>query len=357
MSLVNKMLRDLDQRQATAVERAGLAAHVRALPAERGVPWSRVLPMLAGTVMGAAGIWLFVESRQMPPAETPIVARGAAPELAGPAPLAIPMPALTVPMPKDSVASADLGQNMEPPAAGPVQRAQSAPSAQATAFAASFRIDTRLSPSQRIRTEPVAEAPQQAIEKRQATQAPDAAEGAYRRAMAVYREGRTAEAYAGFEAALRADARHVAARQAMLSLLMEQRRWPEAQALAADGLGLDATQAGWAMILARLQVEQGQIAEAEQTMARHGTHGERSPDYLAFHALLLQKLQRPREAAERYLAASALRPAEGRWWYGLGVVLDADQRPQEAREAFRKAKESGNLPPELLAAVDRRLRQ
>lgn len=352
MSLVNKMLRDLDARHATETERAGLAPHVRALPAERGVPWSRVLPLLAGTAMGAAGIWLFVESRQMPSSED----RVAALELAMAAPPAIPMPALMVPMPNDPVASADLGETMEPPAAGPVPSPQSDEASTAVASpavaAASFRIDTRLTPSQRVRAEPIAAAPQQAIEKRQAAQAPDAAEGAYRRAMAAYREGRTAEALA----ALRADARHVAARQALLSQLMEQRRWPEAQAVAAEGLALDAAQPGWAMILARLQVEQGQVAEAEQTMARHATHGERSPDYLAFHALLLQKLQRPREAAERYLAASALRPGDGRWWYGLGVVLDADQRPQEAREAFRKAKDSGNLPPELLAAVDRRLR-
>ena len=349
MSLVNKMLRDLDARHATETERAGLAPQVRALPPEFGFPWSRVLPMLLGTAMGAAGIWLFLESRQTSPVEAPAKVS----ELAVATPPAIPMPALTVPMPNDPLASADLGEAMEPPAAGP---AQSAPPAQATASAESFRIDTRLSPSQRGRAEPPVVAPQQAIEKRQTAQAPDTAEGAYRRAMAAYRDGRPAETLAGLEAALRIDARHAAARQAMLSLLMEQRRWPDAQTVAAEGLTLDAAQPGWAMILARLQVEQGQVAEAEQTMARHAMHGERSPDYLAFHALLLQKLQLPKEAAERYLAASALRPAEGRWWYGLGVVLDADQRPREAREAFLKAKESGNLPPELLAAVDRRLR-
>ncbi len=139
--------------------------------------------------------------------------------------------------------------------------------------------------------------------------------------MAAYRQGRPNEALEGFQSALRLDARHVPARQALLSQLMEQRRWQEAQAVAAEGLTLVAAQPGWAMILARLQVEQGQVAEAEQTMATHARYGERRADYLAFHGLLLEKLQ----------------------------------RPEEARAVFLKAREIGSLPPDLAAAVEQRL--
>ncbi len=85
-------------------------------------------------------------------------------------------------------------------------------------------------------------------------------------------------------------------------------------------------------------------------------HGERSADYQAFHGLLLQKLQRPKEAVDRFRAATSLRPNEGRWWYGLGLALEADQRPQEAREAFRQALDTGNLPAELAVASEHRLR-
>lgn len=352
MSLINAMLRDLDRRQASAAERAALGSQVRALPPERTFPWLRILPMLAGTAIGATGIWLFLEFRRPEPVE----ARTAAPEAAPLAPS--PMPALVVPMPSDPVDSGDGADMNEAPAAGPKPSAD-LPSEPPNRMAAaeSLQIDFRLSqpPRPRARSAAVGVA-QPVIDKRQAAPASDAAEGEYRRAMAAYREGRGAEAFAGFEAALRIDARHVSARQAVLSLLMEQRRWQEAQTVAADGLALDAAQPGWAMVLARLQVEQGQLVEAEQTMAGHAGYGERSPDYQAFHALLLQKLQRPREAAERYFAASSLRPSEGRWWYGLGVALEADQRRLEAQDAFRKAKEAGNLPAELAAAADRRLR-
>lgn len=344
MSLINKMLRDLDERQASAAERAGLASQVRALPRVRRFPWWLVLLMLAGVIVGAAGLW-FVNDMQRPqPAAAPVLVVTSVPV----APVTVAMPALVVPMPAEE------------------QEAMS-PEADAAGIGA-LQLDVKLSQPAPIRSAPatptvvaspktVVDATPATIDKRpRAPPTDDAAEAEYRKAMAAFRQGRSSEALAGLQDALRMNGRHASARQALLSLLMDQRRWPEAQNLAADGLALDAAQPGWAMILARLQVEHGQLADAQETMARHAIYGERSADYQAFHALLLQRLQRPREAVERYRTAAELRPGEGRWWFGLGLALEADQRPQEARAAFQRAGETGNLPPELVAAVVQRLR-
>jgi Flp pilus assembly protein TadD len=43
-----------------------------------------------------------------------------------------------------------------------------------------------------------------------------------------------------------------------------------------------------------------------------------------------------------------LAPADGRWWLGLGWCLDAQGNAAEARDAFLRARQSGNLSPELL---------
>lgn len=206
------------------------------------------------------------------------------------------MPALTVPMPV--VKSA--------PKAAP----KPAPSPPTTV--------SDPAPPPAVLAEPVV-----AIDKRPLGQAGgERAEAEYRQGMAAYRQGQTAEAVTGFQKALAADRRHVAARQALLSLLMAERRWTEAQAVASEGLALDAAQSGWAMTLARLQFEQGQLAEAERTMATHRRHGEHSPDYLIFHGLLLEKLD----------------------------------RRDEARVAYQKALDSGKLAPALAEAVEQRLR-
>lgn len=184
----------------------------------------------------------------------------------------------------------------------------------------------------------------------------EAAENGYRRAMAAVRRGSVTEAMSGLQGVLRLDSRHVSARQALLSLLLEQQQWSEAQATMEDGLNLDPAQVGWAMALARLQLEKGKLAEAADTLARHAGHADQNPEYQAFFALVLQKQKRPAEAADHYRAALALRPAESRWWYGLGLVLEGDRKAAEAREAFRKARETGNLPAELATAVEQHLR-
>ncbi|MBI4997208.1 MAG: tetratricopeptide repeat protein [Rhodocyclales bacterium] len=306
MSLINQMLRDLDEREASALERNGLAAQVRALPREKGFPWASVLPIAVGAGIAAAGIWLAHDASSPAPASAP----SAPPMPIAPSPAAMAMPVLVVPMPT------------EPP------EAVAEPAAQPVADA--LHLDYRISQPPRAAEAPVAPvaaapvppAPSVQIDKRPLAPHANTAEAEYRKALAAHRQGRPGEAAEGFQGALRLDARHVSARQALLSLLLEQQRWPEAQAVAAEGLALLPAQPGWAMILARLQVEQGQLAAAEQTMATHAPHGERNPDYQAFHGLLLEKLQ----------------------------------RPQEARAAFLRARDLGNLPPELAAAVEERLR-
>jgi tetratricopeptide (TPR) repeat protein len=77
---------------------------------------------------------------------------------------------------------------------------------------------------------------------------------------------------------------------------------------------------------------------------------------MAFHALLLQRMKRLPESIEQYRAALTLKPGEGRWWYGLGLVLEASQRPDDARQAFAQARAAGNLPADLAAAVEQKVK-
>ena len=333
MSLINQMLRDLDRREASATERAGWSGQVKALPPPRRVSWPRLLAVLGGTagvLALAATLWPIFESQPWRHAEPvasspntmvappqsssePAVATNAP----APAPTAAPaliaaMPALVVPMPVVKAVP-------RPVVRKETQEKQPAPAESSPGIADATQATTQTPPTQ---TPLVADAAA-GISKRPLGQLDgEGAENEYRRGMAAYRQGQSTEAIARFQGALAADRRHVAARQALLSLFMAQQRWPEAQALASEGLALDAAQPGWAMTLARLQFEQGNVAEAERTMAAHRRHGERSPDYLAFHGLLLEKLD----------------------------------RRDEARAAYLKARESGRLSPELAEAIEQRLR-
>ncbi|MBU1236897.1 MAG: tetratricopeptide repeat protein [Gammaproteobacteria bacterium] len=324
MSLINQMLRDLDERQASALERGGIAAQVRALPREKRFPWASMLPVAVGGTVGVVGIWLAVSASSPPIYHTATVASSPSPITA-----AMAMPMLAVPMPvepratEEPVAEPRVGEPAGSSAADTLQMdfdlsrlpSRSKPAAPVAVVAAP-------APAPAVATTPIPDGRPAQIEKHPRSGPTETADSEYRKALASYRQGRPNEAAEGFQAALRLDGRHVSARQALLSLLLEQRRWQEAQAVATEGLALLPAQPGWAMILARLQVEQGQVEQSERTMATYAAHGAQSADYLAFHGLLLERLQ----------------------------------RPQEARAEFARARDLGNLPPELAAAIEQRLR-
>jgi len=183
------------------------------------------------------------------------------------------------------------------------------------------------------------------------------AENAFRQATSAMQQGRRSEAQAGFEQALQIEPGHTGARQALIALLVDGGRAEEAMRHAREGLNLDSRQAGLAMILARLQLEKNDLPGALETLERaRPAAGERA-DYVAFHAALLQRAERHKEAAEQYLLALRRVPQNGLWWMGLGISLQAEQRKSEAQEAFKRARESNSLSPELAAFVDGRLAQ
>lgn len=186
---------------------------------------------------------------------------------------------------------------------------------------------------------------------------PERAENEFRKATALLNQGRVAEAIDGYKAALQQDAAHAAARQTLVGLLLENRRIDEAQQFLQEGLSLDPNRSAYAMLLARIQVERGDLQGAHDLLQQHAGAAAGDADYHAFDAALLQRLGRHKEAVAGYQAALKLAPRAGLWWMGLGISLQSDNRGAEALDAFRRAKSAGGLSPDLLAFVDRRMKQ
>jgi MSHA biogenesis protein MshN len=180
-------------------------------------------------------------------------------------------------------------------------------------------------------------------------------DNAYRRALASLQEGRVSTALADLDRAIEIDPRNEAARQTYVSLLLEDRRPDDAIRQLRLALGIDPRQPGLAMVLARLQLERG--GPALQTLMTTLPHASTNADYQALLAGVLQREQRHAEAARYYQAALALSPVNGVWWMGLGISLQADQHPAQAREAFTRARTGNGMTPELLAFISRRIEQ
>lgn len=183
------------------------------------------------------------------------------------------------------------------------------------------------------------------------------ADNEFLKANGLMQQGRIDEALAGYEAVLRLDAGHDETRLALAGLLLKNKRNTDAEHVLQDGLNRNPKHSGFAMLLARLQVERNALPLAMDTLQKTLPHASQQADFQAFIAALLQRQNRHAEAISRYQIALQLAPNSGVWLMGLGISLQAVQRNDEARTAFRRAIESGNLSAELQDFVNQRLKE
>jgi len=183
------------------------------------------------------------------------------------------------------------------------------------------------------------------------------ADAEYRKASALMQQGRTADAISGYEAALRLDAGHDAARQALVALLMESKRGKDAERVLQERLNSKPDHTGFTMMLARLQVERGEVAKATATLEKALPYGNSQAAYQAFLAALLQRQNRNDEAIAHYQVALQLAPNNGIWLMGYGISLQALKRNADAKVAFQHALDTRTLSPDLQAFVRQKLKE
>lgn len=346
MSLINKMLQDLDARGGDGD--AALQEELKAVPmAER----DRRPLLLAGAavaviVLAAGGWygWQYWQSHRVPPGPVPKVVDNRIPnrprlqeppskvEEVAPVAPAAPVAPITpaAPVVKAEQGAAEVAAIAKPSQPHSAVRQPAGTKTGSSDGVAGGSGTSDLTPKQ-------------------------VAENTYRRALSSLQEGRVTTAMADLERALEIDPRNEAARQTYVSLLLENKRGDEAVRQLRLALGIDPRQPGLAMVLARLQLERG--GPALETLMKTLPYAGNSADYHAFLAGVLQREQRHADAAQHYRDALKMSPQNGVWWMGLGISLQADQHLPEAREAYGRARGSNTLTPELQAFVDRKLEQ
>ena len=393
MSVINQLLLDLEKRRASNAERGLIPNHVRALPEPHARPKTLWIATFGGVLLSGVAAWLVLsgggvgsgasarsaaeagvfssQSIRTPGAAAPVTSTISVPDPATD-------PAGGTPAGLQPAARLSFELSRIPPvavSAPPQPSRESGPGAIATGRVIGSTHDAKPASSEAAaRQKPPAELPpapraiqSKAAQPAAAVTSPDIdkrlrqptvqqlAEGDYREGTTLLYAGRSAEARAAFEAALRRYPQHSAARQALVGLLVDAKELPEAERVLQEGLELAPNQIGFAMAMARLQVDRGDVAGAIGTLQKSGAHASGSAEYSAFLAALLQREKRYAEAADQFVAALRLKPNTGVWLLGLGMSLEALNRNAEAREAFTRARTSGNLKPDLQAFADQRL--
>jgi MSHA biogenesis protein MshN len=390
MSLINRMLQDLDARRSEATASGELGQQVRAVP-----PAKKITPLMWGGAAAAsiallgAGWYLWhpagassdpalaqapvqapviyhatskmaIGKTQPVPSNSPQTAAAPAPVSTLPAQASSQEPAAVAPEPRILPLRLDTGLSLLlPPAETGRKTVRAEPADKPVHIAMPNMAEARQDRQEAPRVMPVVAKPADPIPGKQPKEltALQRAENEYRKAALALQQGKASEALNGFEQALFLDPLHAPARQAVISLMLERGQQDAAIRRAREGVALDPSQVGIAMILARLQVEKGELKSAIEVLEGTLRHAGDRADFHAFLAALLQRDERHKDAVDHYFAAVKQTPQSGVWWMGLGISLQAQQRNTDAQEAFRRAKATNSLSGELLSFVDGRLAQ
>ncbi|MDP1901099.1 MAG: tetratricopeptide repeat protein [Rubrivivax sp.] len=360
MSVINRMLRDLDARAARTPQPLDtLSAH--AAPGPRPARWRLpAIVALGGVAIAVAAFADFSPratrpvgpARELAPAPAvpaeptrqadapaPASASALAPAASQALPaappsgeplLALAAPRLGTPMPGDAQAAPDAALPAAAPAAAPLE-ALIARAAPAPLLATPPRIDKRSVPPSDTQR----------------------AAAALSEAMDLARAGQRQAALQRALQALAIEPRHAGARQLAAVLQHESGASAQALALLREGATMDAPPPALTLLLARLLAAQGLADEALAVLERHALH---SADAEGLRAGLLAQQGQYARALPAYENATRQQPGNPMWWFGLAVALDSEGQGPRARQAYTLAHQLG-LPREDLATyAEQRLR-
>ncbi len=348
MSLINKMLKDLEARQTGAAPRTDARPIFHDLQPTGGE--RRVRSLAAGSllvvVIAAGGFFAWQQYAQAPRTQLAGVAT----------PTAIPPAVETVPVVADSsatpVPAASSPAPVVKPAAAKPEASKPAPAK--TPAAPQPVAKPKAATARAPKAEPEAEA---RIEKIERTPNPqELAENLYREAARVHAQGNPSEAERLLKTLLVSNPRHTLARERLAGIQLDGGRWTEAQDTLEQGVAQVPQHLPFRYSLARIHLERGNLAEAEKLLDDARRAGHTDAELHAFLAAVHQRASKHGDAIKSYREALTLRPEEGRWWVGLGISLEAQQEAGTARDAYRRALDTGRLPANLARYAEDRIK-
>ena len=223
--------------------------------------------------------------------------------------------------------------------------AQIKPAPPATQTTATFAVD-KPSPVQpgRAATAPVTPGATATVgTPRASPPTPTRAEPLYQQALAESKQSQPELALKSLREALEIQPSHLQARLVLARLLVEKKQPDAAADLLSDGLMLLPQQSRFALALAPLWFASNRQDEAMGLLAQSASSADASPDYHVYYASQLLRLKRFADAGKHYRIALRSNPAMVDWLIGLGLSLQGTSNEKEAMDVFKRAIDTGTL--------------
>jgi MSHA biogenesis protein MshN len=194
-----------------------------------------------------------------------------------------------------------------------------------------------------------------AVFSKQANQAHYAEAGLKQTINQALREGNTLTAIKGLQTLLTNEPENVRVRKKLTSLLFAENRIQEAKALLMEGLLLQPQQHDLRLMLARLFTQQEQLQKALALLLEVSPSITVHSEYYAYRAALAQRSSNYNQAQQDYQNLVDSEPNSAKWWLGLGIAQDSLGENAQAQISYSKADNDQQLSPEVMTFLRGRL--
>lgn len=324
MSLINQMLRDLEQRQGTQSIPPAMASIQTAPHQQSRRHWHWLLPTMLATLYYA---W---SQYQAKPEATTLVAKIQTPVSSQPAEVAaqpVAQPTIVIPTarPLPTTAPQPTATPTPKPTAIPVSKIEStAPSDKTAASKREFQGRPSNSHNR---------------------QAQKLLQQAQNSSSLLMRKETLKEA-------LQLEPDNLEIREQLLSVLTKSGNGNELTEFLTESLQRFPNHPAFIASLAQLQIQRKEFATASGTLERIHSN---DPAYLTLQAGSYQQQKRYREAGEIYQRLTTSQPDKAEHWLGMAICADNLAQKTTALQAYQQALEKNTLNAEVVDYINQRL--
>lgn len=155
--------------------------------------------------------------------------------------------------------------------------------------------------------------------------------------------------------ALAIEATHVKSRELLAGLLIKQGRWVEASEVLRHGISVSPNYQPFVKLYARTLMQMSHDKKAIAILRQYSPSIQNDPDHYALLAALYQRQKDHLSASNTYAEILKIRPNMGIWWVGMGISLEAMRNHKQAQQAYNRARRSGVLHGDIARYTDNRL--
>lgn len=175
-------------------------------------------------------------------------------------------------------------------------------------------------------------------------------------AQVAVKQGNNQQAIPLLEKIVLQEPQNRAARKKLAALLFAQDQKIKAQQILTEGLNLQPDGLDMRLMLARVYVQSKDNHTAHKVLSDYPVNTALHPDLVSYRASLAQQIDQYGAARQDYLSLIDSQPSNSKWWLGLGICEEKLGNSSAALQAYQKVQGSEQLAIEVRQFVQQRIR-